>query len=60
MMHPWLFSLLSIYAECGAPVCSSLPGSTQPSREMVAAGRNPGLEALSPGGSLPPRRGGQG
>lgn len=55
MTHPWLFSLLSIYPErLELPVCL---GSTQPGMQMLAAERNPGLEALSPGGSLPPRRG---
>lgn len=47
--------------EAGAPSLPGSPqGSTQPSSQMLAAGRNPGLEVLSPGGSLPPRRGGAG
>lgn len=47
--------------EAGAPRLPGSPqGSTQPRRQMLAAGRNPGLEALSSGGSLPPRRGGAG
>lgn len=58
ILHPWFFSICPERVEL--PVCLDHPKAAPSQQTDAGSRKEPWSEALSSGGSLPPRRGGAG